>query len=678
MKTKIFFAFLFFTFSFFLSPCTAQVPRGFNYQAIARNASGDPLADMSLPVRLTIQADSMGVSVIWQELHSSVTSNKFGLINLVLGRGARQALSTVATFSDINWNATPIFIKTEIFYGGSYKTMGITRLWSVPYAMVASDLAGSVKKLAVEGETSGMEEALFEVKNKDGQTIFAVYNEGVRVYVSDGAKAKKGGFAVGGFGTDKAESTKYLFVGKDSVRIYLDTNPLTKGKKSGFAVGGYDLTKGTIQNYLDVSADSVRIYIDSDPSTKKLKGGFAVGGYDMTKAKVPDFLRVTVDSTRIYTIDTLRGFGIGNLKTGVSQNYLKMTPINYFIGHESGKYTVPGAGDIGKYNSFMGYQAGYKNAAGKKNVFIGHQSGYANNADFNVFIGNESGKANNTGQYNTFLGYQSGFKNTSGEGNTLIGFQSGKNNLTGYQNTYIGYNSGLFNTTANRNVLIGYGSGHFHQTGDMNTFVGFQTGSNNTAGEKNIFIGFQAGQSETGSSRLYIDITNTTSPLLWGDFANRRLVINGNSTNNVNSRTFFVNGSAGGTGAWFNDSDARLKKDVCTIKNAVKKVMALRGVTFYWKDDLDRDDEKHMGFIAQEAVSVIPEVVDNHGITYAMQYAPVTALLVEACKEQQRMIEEQKKIIGSLQSSYIELIKSNEELMKQVAEIKSRISEEGR
>ncbi len=77
---------------------------------------------------------------------------------------------------------------------------------SVPYAMIAEDLAGSVKKLAVEGETSGLEDALFEVKNKDGQTVFAVYNEGVRIYVSNGAKALKGGFAVGGFGTDKAES----------------------------------------------------------------------------------------------------------------------------------------------------------------------------------------------------------------------------------------------------------------------------------------------------------------------------------------------------------------------------------------------------------------------------------------------------------------------------------------
>ena len=268
-------------------PCAlalSQIPQGFNYQAIARDGTGNPIVNTSLPARITIQADSLGTAILWQELHSSVTSNNFGMINLVIGRGARQSASTVAVFSDIDWSITPKFIKTEIYYGSDYLTMGVSRLWSIPYAMVAEDLAGSVKKLAVEGETALLDEALFEVKNKNGQTIFAVYNEGVRIYVDDGAKGPKGGFAVGGFDMTKATKREYFVVSDDSVRIYLDSNPLTKGKKSGFAVGGYDMTKGIIQNYLDVSADSVRVYIDSDPTTKKLKGGFAVGGYDMTKA----------------------------------------------------------------------------------------------------------------------------------------------------------------------------------------------------------------------------------------------------------------------------------------------------------------------------------------------------------------------------------------------------------
>jgi hypothetical protein len=647
------------------SPCAlSQIPQGFNYQAIARDGTGAVLPNTSLQAMMYVQSLSTGGTIFWKELHSSITTNSFGLFTLVVGTGTRQTESTVTTFDLIDWSVTPKYLKTQIYYGGSWKDMGTSQLMTVPYAMTSGDLAGTVDKLAVRGTTSSLDEALFEVKNKNGQTIFAVYNEGVRIYVDNGAKGPKGGFAVGGFDMTKATKREYFVVSDDSVRIYLDSNPATKGKKSGFAVGGYDMTKGIIQNYLDVSADSVRIYIDSDPSTKKLKGGFAVGGYDMTKAKVPDFLRVTVDSTRIYTLDTLKGFGVENLKAGVSKNYMKMTPINYFIGHESGIKTTPGTADLGKFNSFMGYQTGFKNTTGKKNVFIGHQSGYTNNADFNVFIGNESGKANVGGDGNTFIGYQSGLKNNSGNGNTFLGFQTGENNTTGYQNTFIGYNSGAFNTTSNRNVFMGWGVAQLHQTGDGNVIIGFQAGSGNNAGEKNIFIGHQAGQSETGSSRLYVDISNTSSPLLWGDFTNRRLVINGNQSHNINTRTFFVNGTAGGTSAWSNDSDGNMKKDIKTIENAVEKVLALRGVTYYWKNELNRDTGRHMGFIAQEAETVIPEVVENQGLGYSMQYSPVTALLVEAFKQQQKQID-------NLENTILKLEMINTELIRQINEMRT-------
>ncbi|MDX9929991.1 MAG: hypothetical protein RBS37_09105 [Bacteroidales bacterium] len=50
-----------------------------------------------------------------------------------------------------------------------------------------------------------------------------------------------------------------------------------------------------------------------------------------------------------------------------------------------------------------------------------------------------------------------------------------------------------------------------------------------------------------------------------------------------------------------------------------------------------------MGFIGQEAAGVIPEVVTISNDSYSMQYAPITALLVEAVKAQQDIIESQNK-----------------------------------
>ena len=72
-------------------------------------------------------------------------------------------------------------------------------------------------------------------------------------------------------------------------------------------------------------------------------------------------------------------------------------------------------------------------------------------------------------------------------------------------------------------------------------------------------------------------------------------------------------------------------------------MQALRGVNYKWKDPKNRSEGKQIGFIAQEVNEILPEVVDNSGEYYSMQYAPITALLVEAIKEQQELIEELRK-----------------------------------
>lgn len=250
MKSKLLIVLLLLATTFFIG--TAQVPRGFNYQAIARNATGNPLpAGTALQVRLTIQSLSTGGTIFWKELHSSVTTNNFGLFTLVVGNGSR--LDGAATFGAIEWDKTPMYIQTEIYYNNSWLTMGAAQMWSVPYSMVADSAKGLTKvpKLEVVGDNDAGSQALFEVRRKDGQPVFAVYNEGIRAYVSDGTKGTKGGFAVGGFGTEKATSQKFLYVDKDSVRIYIDpTPPQVKGTstKGGFAVGGYGAEKGGISD----------------------------------------------------------------------------------------------------------------------------------------------------------------------------------------------------------------------------------------------------------------------------------------------------------------------------------------------------------------------------------------------------------------------------------------------
>ncbi|SDD03372.1 tail fiber domain-containing protein [Williamwhitmania taraxaci] len=392
---------------------------------------------------------------------------------------------------------------------------------------------------------------------------------------------------------------------------------------------------------------------------------------------------------------------------------------NLFIGKESGFKTTTGFSNLflgensgysnltGEHNVFIGQFAGYSGTALKNNIFIGDSSGYNSNNQFatnnvfigyaagkntqsynNIFLGNQAGWSNSGGQNNIAIGDKAGYSNTTSQ-NIFIGTEAGKSNTTGSFNIMMGRYTGRNVTTGSQQILIGGGAGGSLTTGNENIMLGSNAGAIND-GDRNIFIGNSAGWSNTGSNniimgykvgyayfqtvsnRLIIDNSQVAAPLIWGEFDNRRLVINGTNTNNSTNRNFFVNGSAGGTGGWFNDSDMRLKKSIKTIQNPLEKVMALHGVNFEWKDTSNHEKGIQIGFIAQEAEKIIPEVVNysKENDVYSMQYAPITALLVEAMKEQQLIINNQAKENTEQKASIDELkarIAKLEELVNKLA-----------
>jgi hypothetical protein len=85
LRSSTFFLFL---VSFFLFlDATAQVPQGFNYQAIARNSSGEPIANTTLQVKIGILSDTITPVIVREELHSTVKTNAYGIFSLVVGAG---------------------------------------------------------------------------------------------------------------------------------------------------------------------------------------------------------------------------------------------------------------------------------------------------------------------------------------------------------------------------------------------------------------------------------------------------------------------------------------------------------------------------------------------------------------------------------------------------------------
>ena len=117
----------------------ANVPRGISYQAAARDAQGQAIADAPVNVRFSLHEGAVDGAVSYSETHA-LTTNSIGLFNTVFGNGTPEQ----SVFDSINWAATTKFLQVEIDLGEGYVDMGTTQLLSVPYAF-RSDEAARIK-----------------------------------------------------------------------------------------------------------------------------------------------------------------------------------------------------------------------------------------------------------------------------------------------------------------------------------------------------------------------------------------------------------------------------------------------------------------------------------------------------------------------------------------------------
>jgi len=364
---------------------------------------------------------------------------------------------------------------------------------------------------------------------------------------------------------------------------------------------------------------------------------------------------------------------------------------NIFLGFASG-YNNTTAGD----NVFIGNWAGYYNTTGTKNVFQGYQAGaYNDTGSYNVFIGNYAGRENTFGNFNTFLGTYSGRYNTEGKSNVAVGQRAGSSNTIGDFNLFVGTHSGSSNTEGTRNTYIGQQAGQNNTTGGYNVAVGRFAGNQNSTGDSCVFIGNAAGYWETGSNKLYIANSSATS-LIYGDFNSKFITINGELRVNDNNFQLLDNVGSGLSPAYYiyqgmagsaaslkeyavgiydplwvdgnvwadsylTNSDKRFKKNIRIIDNSLTKVIGIKGVYYELEQSFikgndeepankNNEHKQEIGFIAQDIEKVLPEVVHTDAAGYkSVDYSKISALLVEAIKEQQKMIEELQERIAVLE-----------------------------
>ena len=118
----------------------SSIPEGLNYQAVARDASGNILINQRIGIQIELLNGSKGEEIEYKEIHH-VKTDEFGQFSLLIGNGNTQ----LGEFKAISWESGNkwLQIAIDIDEKGGYEFMGKSQLLTVPYAMYAKS-AGSL------------------------------------------------------------------------------------------------------------------------------------------------------------------------------------------------------------------------------------------------------------------------------------------------------------------------------------------------------------------------------------------------------------------------------------------------------------------------------------------------------------------------------------------------------
>jgi hypothetical protein len=327
----------------------------------------------------------------------------------------------------------------------------------------------------------------------------------------------------------------------------------------------------------------------------------------------------------------------------------------------------------GTFNVAVGSAALQANKTGLFNTAVGAYALNANTARENTAIGSYTLAYNTGGENNTALGNRALFVNNTGNNNVATGFSALNRNTTGYNNTATGFqalfsNTGdnAFNNTAtgsstlqsntsgNTNTADGAAALFNNKTGNINTAEGAFALSNNTSGSSNIALGYSAGANLTTGNNN-IDIGNKgkageANTIRIGTQGTQKGTFIAGISGTAISGAQVVVSSTGKLGVA--GSSARFKEQIKPMGKASEAILALKPVTFHYKEELDLGKIPQFGLIAEEVAKVNPDLVlrDEDGKVMTVRYEAVNAMLLNEFLKAHRQLQEQQKEIAILRA----------------------------
>ena len=307
-------------------------PKGFNYQAIVRDASGNIKKNANVNVAFDIldQSDN----VLYSESHT-VTTNDFGVINLVIGEG-----STSDDFSIVDWSIDELSIKVTL----DGTVMGTSPLLSVPYANYANNGITSEQAAAIEANTAK-----------------------VGVYTDDSDNTVAGAYAL-----NNKLGIRNTAIGKDALRGNKD------GGDYNTAIGYYSLRTNTTGTG-NTALGNYSLQLNTEGKNNTASGKFSLQ------------YNTTGDNNTAMGSGSLNSSTEANNSAALGYNALKSVTTgnaNTSVGATAGDAIVTGI-----QNTVMGYNSGGAVTSGGYNVLIGANAGSQNSGTTKKAI---IGGSNNT------------------------------------------------------------------------------------------------------------------------------------------------------------------------------------------------------------------------------------------------------------------------------------------
>lgn len=585
----------------------AQPPEGFNYQAVVRDASGNIFVNQPVDFRLSIHENSISGNIIYQETQS-VTTDDFGSVSLVVGEG-----TTVDVFEDINWKSGEKFIEVEVDLTGTYIPMGTSKLFSVPFAMYAgSDW------------------------NKNGNDLY--YNNGNI-----------------GIGTDSPSSNLHISDPVNSTTFTLESQNFTtfrlKSLSSDYSLTGDDYSG--ILRLRNNNTNDYNLVVNSD-------GNVGIGHYipptgPLYKLEVLGDINYTGN---LYQNGSLFSGSIwnnnggdiyynnGNVGIGTSSpssNLHIYDPIySTTFTIESQNFTTFRLKSLTSDYSFIGddYSGILRlrnNSTNNYNIVV--------NSNGNVGIGHYVPPS---GPFYNFevlgdINYTGNLYHNGSLVKEGLWSESGTNVYYNGGNVGIGTTSPGQKLQVNGKIASEASNIYMHRSssGNYGSASGFLFGY--TTGSIGVII--ESGYSESGGFQANGDNANIWSP---GDQDLLRL---------YDEDGMVLKWKVDGNGTASTVSDISKKENIRLITDGLDKILSIEGITY---NLIRHPEEMEKGYIAysqagvsaQQVENIIPEVVttDDKGNKY-VSYDTFIPYLIEAVKDQQKIIEELKQDIKELKEN---------------------------